>query len=453
MIVDLRSATPADCGGKAGALGQLVRAGIRVPAGIVVPFGADVHESEVAGFLNGALNGGGALNGNDAFVNGALNGGSALNGGAVAVAVAVRSSASDEDLPDASAAGQHDSFLGVRGAAAVVEKVRACRESLWSTRAVAYRRDRGHRHDPAMAVLIQHHVDAEVAGVLFTGDGVRIEASWGLGESVVQGTVTPDAWTVSAGGIVARRVGDKRTRIDRGPDGTVRTEVADRDRSRPCLTDEQVRRVAAAGRAVEAVLGMPVDVEWALGGGDVWVLQARPITVAVPTGAGPIGELAAAPTGEPAAAPTGEPATAPAGEPATAPTGKPPAAPTGGPATAPTGEPATARTAGGATLTGTPGSPGIATGPARVLRGPADFARVTAGDIIVCRSTDPAWTPLFAIAAGFVTETGGVLSHAAIVAREHGIPAVLGVSGAMTTLRHEPTVTVHGDTGTVHYGR
>jgi pyruvate,water dikinase len=140
---------------------------------------------------------------------------------------------------------------------------------------------------------------------------------------------------------------------------------------------------------------MPVDVEWALAGDEIWVLQARPVTAAVPSG-----------------------------------------------------EPA-----GHATLTGTPGSSGVATGPARVLRGPADFARATDGDIIVCRSTDPAWTPLFAIAAGFVTETGGALSHAAIVAREHGIPAVLGVSGAMTALREEPIVTVHGDAGTVHIGR
>jgi pyruvate,water dikinase len=101
------------------------------------------------------------------------------------------------------------------------------------------------------------------------------------------------------------------------------------------------------------------------------------------------------------------------------------------------------------TLAGTPGSPGTATGPARVLRGPADFARAEPGDIIVCRSTDPAWTPLFAIAAGFVTETGGVLSHAAIVAREHGIPAVLGVEEATGALRDGHPVTVIGDDGLV----
>lgn len=347
-----------------------MRAGLRVPDGYVV-----LHGSAL------------------------LDGSQATDG--LGGVVAVRSSASTEDTADASAAGQHDSFLGVRGADAIARAVRACRESLWSERAVAYRRARGLTADPVMAVLVQRHVDADVAGVAFTGDTVRIEASWGLGESVVHGLVTPDSWTVPGDGITAHAVGDKRERVDLAPaGGTTRTPVAAGDRERPCLTGDGVHRVAAMARRVEEVLGAPVDVEWALAGDDLWVLQARPVTAALPTAHS---ALAAAPA---AASVHG-------------------------------------------TLTGTPGSPGTATGPARVLRGPADFAQVRAGDVIVCRSTDPAWTPLFAVAAAIVTETGGVLSHAAIVAREHRIPAVLGVAGAMSTIPEERPVTVHGDRGTV----
>jgi pyruvate,water dikinase len=358
MTVDLRAATTDTCGGKAGTLGRLMRAGLPVPDGVVVRAGPAPAD------LPGEV-------------------------------VAVRSSASTEDLADASAAGQHDSFLGVRGAEAVEAAVRACRESLWSERAVAYRRARGIEREPVMAVLVQRHLDADVAGVAFTGDSVRIEAAWGLGESVVHGLVTPDSWTVLSGRITAHAPGDKHVRVDRAPaGGTVRAPVAPGDRRRPCLTDEQVLRVAATARRVEDVLGMPVDVEWAVVGSGVWVLQARPVT-------------AAPPSAEPVPARRPE------------------------------------------ALTGTPGSPGTATGPARVLRGPADFARVRPGDVIVCRSTDPAWTPLFAVAAAIVTETGGVLSHAAIVAREHRIPAVLGVAGAMSAIRDDQPVTVHGDHGDV----
>jgi pyruvate,water dikinase len=366
VIVDLRAATAATCGGKAATLGELLRAGIRVPDGFVVPPGP-FREADLTPFGD--------------------------------VAVAVRSSATTEDTEHASAAGQHDSYLGVRGAHAVAEKIRACRESLWSPRAMAYRRAQNVGTDPEMAVLVQRHVDAEASGVLFTGTDVRIEASWGLGESVVRGLVTPDSWTVSPAGISARTVGDKAIRIDRSPTGTAHHPVAEPDRKRPCLSDDQVHRVAAAGRTVEAVLGRPVDVEWALTGDRIWVLQARPVTVAAPS--------------------------------------------------RPTAPRATAATV----LTGSPGSPGTVTGPARVLTGPRDFARAAAGDIVVCRTTDPAWTPLFATAAGFVTETGGVLSHAAIVAREHGIPAVLGVPGAMTVLRDGHPVTVDGEAGTVHIER
>ncbi|PZF80292.1 PEP/pyruvate-binding domain-containing protein [Jiangella anatolica] len=283
--------------------------------------------------------------------------------------VAVRSSAADEDTAHASAAGQYETVLGVRGAAAVTKAVRTCWASAHSDRAVAYRD--GAAAAP-MAVIVQRLVEADVSGVLFTGDDVVIEASWGLGAGVVGGTVTPDAYRVGADGVVTR--------------------AATHQRGRPVLDDGTANALARLGRRVEALLGGPQDVEWAIAGGELWLLQARPVTVAPPP-------------------------------------------------------PAPAATV--AALTGTPASRGVATGPARVIDGPDGFGRVRAGDMLVCRFTDPAWTPLLRVAAGVVTETGGALSHAAIVARERRIPAVVGVDGATTRIRDGATITVDGAAGTV----
>jgi pyruvate,water dikinase len=356
VIVDLQNATAETCGPKAGSLGRLIRGGIPVPDGFVITGGSGGAElvRRLAAWGDPP--------------------------------VAVRSSAATEDTAGHSAAGQYDSFLGVCGAAAVAAKARACRESLGSPRAMAYRAAGTPTTlptalptaPPDLAVIVQRHVDADVAGVLVTGRPALVEASWGLGESVVGGLVTPDAWTVP-GGFTA---GDKGIRIDRGPGGVVRRAVPTDDRHRPCLTGADLDRLTALGDEVARLTGAPADIEWALAGRKLWVLQARPVTAPVPAGVA--------------------------------------------------------------------GSPGIATGPARLIHGPADFGRVDAGDIIVCRTTDPAWTPLLTVAAGVVTEVGGVLSHAAIVARERRIPAVLGVPGALTTLRDGRPVTIDGGTGTVH---
>ncbi|MDA0634040.1 PEP-utilizing enzyme, partial [Nonomuraea sp. MCN248] len=325
---------------------------------------------------------------------------------------AVRSSAAHEDTGRTSAAGQHDSFLAVRGLGAVTDAVRACWASLFTARAVGYRGARP-LGDLAMAVLVQRHLDAEVSGVLFTPagprDATRIEASWGLGPSVVGGTVTPDAFRVTGDGSVTRAVARKQTRLDRRGGRLVTSDVPGSDRDRPVIDDATARRLAALGTEITAVRGGPQDVEWAIADGRVWILQARPLTAEPPAW--------------------------------------PPSLATS-PATTPSTTPATSSAA-VAMLTGTPGSRGIVTGTARIIRGPRDFERARPGDIIVCPFTDPAWTPLLRIAAGVVTETGGALSHAAIVAREHGIPAVLGVANATARLHDDSTVTVDGATGTV----
>lgn len=373
MLVLLADAVASTCGAKAAHLGTLLRAGLPVPDGFVVPFARE-DDASLRDDLRTAL---------------------ARLGDAP---VAVRSSARGEDGSDASGAGQHETVLAVRGADAVLDAVRACRTSLWSPRSRAYREATRTCDEPAMAVLVQRLVDADVAGVAFTpaapGGDVAVEAAWGLGVGVVGGTVMPDAYRVRADGGVTCTVGDKRTRVDRAGASTVTRDVPVVDRTRRTLDDATARRVAALARHAADVLGGPQDVEWAVADGMPWLLQARPVTAPLPSrGTG----TASAP----------------------------------------------------AALVGTPGSRGVATGPARVVRGADDFARVRPGDVLVCPWTDPAWTPLLHVVAGVVTETGGVLSHAAIVARERRVPAVLGVADATRLVPDGAQVTLDGAAGTV----
>ncbi|MFI6740408.1 PEP/pyruvate-binding domain-containing protein [Nonomuraea sp. NPDC050451] len=399
MIVPLMEAVADTCGGKAGALGALLRAGLPVPDGFVVPFAAylaavrdlDLGESDDPDATRQAIEARPVR----ASVIDAL--GRALDE-LGDPPVAVRSSAANEDTGQASAAGQHESFLAVRGVSEIADAVRACWASLFSPRAVDYRRDDRPSDDPAMAVIVQRHLDAEVSGVMFTpaalGGVTEIEASWGLGPSVVGGKVTPDAYRVAGDGSVTRTIADKRTRLDRRGTQLVVREVPTPARERPAIDDATATQLAELGEQIAAALGGPQDIEWAIVDGRTWVLQARPVTAAPPP-----------PSGASDASP--------------------------------------------AALTGTPGSHGTATGTTRIVRGPGDFARVRPGDILVCPFTDPAWTPLLRVAAGVVTETGGVLSHAAIVARELGIPAVLGVPDVMSRLHDGTVVTIDGTTGAV----
>lgn len=390
MLLPLAEATARRCGAKAGTLGTLVRAAMPVPDGLVVPLATCPPRPEaLVEELRPAL--------------------AALGD----PPVAVRSSATGEDGPTASAAGQYESVLAVRGAESVAGVVAACWASLDTARATAYRAGRLPGTDrPAMAVLIQRLVDAEVSGVMFTAADTAaptvVEASWGLGTGVVGGTVTPDRYLVSTDGSVACAVADKRTRTDRAGATLVTREVTGELREARALDDETAVELARLGEAVAAVLGGPQDVEWALAGGELHLVQSRPVTA------------------DPLATPrTADALLVP-----------PPAAAVPGPG---------ARTV----LTGTPGSHGLATGVARPVTGPADFHTVRPGDVLLCPWTDPAWTPLLRMAGAVVTQTGGLLSHAAIVAREYRIPAVLGVADATTAIEPGTVVTVDGSAGTV----
>ena len=376
----------ASCGGKAATLGRLLRHGLPVPDGVVL---TDLGVPP----LDGAT-----LRVAVADVLGRLGGGP----------VAVRSSAPDEDGSLASWAGVLETVLGAGSPDAVADAVRTCVASFTGQRAEAYRARLGRPASGAGSVLVQALVPADCAGVLFTrhpvtgADETVIAAARGLGESVVAGGAGVDTLTVR-GPRVEVVPGDQATRLDVRDGALVRSPVTASDRSRPCLTPRRALELAALGDAVAELLGGPQDVEWAVADGRVWLLQARPVTARPREGDG--GGIR--PDGDPRA-PSGE-----------------------------------------LLGTGVPASPGVATGTVRVVRDPGDHAGFGAGDVLVCATTSPAWTPLLAVAGAVVTETGGILAHAAIVAREFGIPAVVSVADATTRLVDGVAVRVDGRRGTI----
>ncbi|GAA1116513.1 hypothetical protein GCM10009630_12710 [Kribbella jejuensis] len=428
MLIPLVAATSATCGHKASALAALLQAGLPVPDGVVIPFSA----------ASGARPGGVEV---DELRRWLVEMGDPV--------VAVRSSASDEDGGGVSAAGRYDSFLGVQGLDAVVDAVRACRASLWSARATAYRKAPG---EPSMAVIVQLQVDADVSGVMFTPTSpsapTLIESSWGLGPTVVEGRQTPDRYQV-LGDTVTSTIADKPTSLTvTGP-----TPVPTAKRRTPTLTTATAHHLAALAHQTATLFGTPQDIEWAIADTKTWLLQSRPITAHPPTPTKPP-NVHAVTSSTPTAPPTCPAPPQPPTVPAAATLTKPPQTPTGPWAAGTLTEPPQAPTGSrAAVLTGISASQGTATGPARIVRGPADFLDVHPGDILVCPHTDPAWTPLLAIAAGVITESGGVLSHAAIVAREQSIPAVVAVPQATTRIPAGAHITLNGTTGAVHVKR
>ena len=273
-------------GGKAGPLARALAAGLPVPPGFVVcpaAFAgtadpADVLPGPQAPLLPGAA---------EAIVRAYRQ--LAARIGRAGPWVAVRSSAAAEDLAGASFAGQYDTFLRVRGEHGLLTYVARCWASLWSEHAAAYRTHYERRTGtplppPRMAVLVQQLVDATAAGVVFTADPttgdrsrVLINAAWGLGQSLVDGEVEADTWTLEREtlAVLGQSVGHKPTRTGAGP-GAPREPVAEHLRRAPCLTPVQAAMVAALALRAEGVIGGPADVEWALEGGTLWCLQARP---------------------------------------------------------------------------------------------------------------------------------------------------------------------------------
>ena len=313
MIIDLEAVRATDIphvGGKGANLGELIAAGLPVPGGFCVT--ADAYRAAVAPLqarmaellsagkheqLRGLVADAPLPDGLAEQVRSAV--------AALSCPVAVRSSATAEDLPDASFAGQQQTILGVAGADAVLDAIRQCWASLWTDRAIAYRAEQGFVDEEVrLAVVVQRMIPAEAAGVAFTTDPITgrrdrivIESSWGLGESVVSGAVTPDSFTIPrsaalsaplsmAGRRITRRAGDKRTRIDLTREGAaVTSAVPQSQRRRLSLSDKEIRDLARLARRVERHYGRPMDIEWAVWHGRPWLLQARPITTVGAVGA------------------------------------------------------------------------------------------------------------------------------------------------------------------------
>ncbi|NUT94660.1 MAG: pyruvate, phosphate dikinase, partial [Saccharothrix sp.] len=266
MVIPLPEATRASCGGKAATLAVLLRAGLPVPDGFVVPFGSGAAVGSASPLL-------------DEVARELERMGDPV--------VAVRSSAADEDTAGASAAGQYESILGVRGASEVCDAIAACRKSARSHRVTDYRNRTGaSRTAPDMAVIVQRMVDADVSGVMFTpehaGGSTRVEASWGLGLNVVGGTVTPDTYEVTPDGTIRYSIGRKDTRADAGNGGVTTSTVSKAARTARALDNDAVASLAVFGSRIAALLGAPQDVEWAISDGRVHILQARPITAPLP---------------------------------------------------------------------------------------------------------------------------------------------------------------------------
>lgn len=348
--------------------------------------------------------------------------------------VAVRSSATAEDLPTASFAGQHETFLNVSGEAKVLDAVRRCFASLFKDRAISYRVDNGFDHFKvfqSVGVMKMVRSDRAASGVIFTldtetgfRDVVFITGAWGLGENVVQGAVDPDEFyvhkpTFRAGkrAVLRRNLGDKAMKMvyGEGAEGATRNIPAtDEERSRYCLTDAQVLQLADYGIRIEehysrrAGKYMPMDVEWALDGEDgrLYVVQARPETVVSQEDPGEFREYEL-------------------------------------------------QARGALLASGRAVGAKIASGRVHVIRSAGELGGFKSGEVLVARTTEPDWEPAMKIAAAIVTDRGGRTCHAAIVARELGIPAVVGSGDATTALHDGTAVTVscaESETGRVYEG-
>ncbi|ADQ67963.1 phosphoenolpyruvate synthase [Halogeometricum borinquense DSM 11551] len=338
--------------------------------------------------------------------------------------VAVRSSATAEDLPDASFAGQQETFLNVQKDD-LIHRVKECWASLFSQRAIYYRNRKGFpHHEVDIAVVVQEMVDAEKSGVMFTSHPstgeprIIIEAAWGLGEAVVSGSVSPDNYVVDrdSGEVETATVADKKVMMvkDSETGETVERDVEDDKRSARVLDEDEIARLVELGERVEDHYGEPQDVEWAIYEDDVYMLQSRPITTI---------------SDDEKDAATQE------------------AAGDGG---AESGQ--MAAKSGDMLLRGLGASPGIAAGNARIVTKLDHLDQVSDGDIIVTEMTMPDMVPAMKRASGIVTDEGGMTSHAAIVSRELGVPAVVGTGSATREIEEGQPITIDGDKGTVSEG-
>lgn len=326
--------------------------------------------------------------------------------------VAVRSSATAEDLPGASFAGQQSTFLNVQGEANLIEKIKEAWASLFTARAIFYRQTNKFDHfKVGIAVPVQKMVNSDTSGIMFTLDPVTndkhkvtIEAITGLGEMIVQGAVTPDHYEVEKRSdvITAKEVHVQEKEMVKVGKKTVIRPIPAKIGGKQKLDDEQILAVARLGKALEKHYFFPQDSEWAIENGRVYVVQTRPVTTMGKESRTKNSELR-----------TGQLETL---------------------------------------LKGSPASPGLKSGVVKILRSASEIDKIISGDVLVAEQTNPDFVPAMRKAVAIVTERGGRTSHAAIVSRELGIPAVVGAAGALTKLKDGMVISVNGTTGEVYKG-
>jgi pyruvate,water dikinase len=334
--------------------------------------------------------------------------------------VAVRSSATAEDLPTASFAGQQDTFLNVFEPDDLIDKVKKCWSSLFTPRAISYRTTKGFEHSKVkLAVVVQRMVNSDVAGIMFTVDPnselphIIVEAGYGLGESIVGGKVTPDTYVVDKfhTKIINKRIARQTWKLVRGKTGdTVREEIAENLMEAQKLTDDQILEIADVGNQIELHYNKPMDIEWCLEDNKFYVVQARPVTTLGSNGKGKVNGMK----------------------------GK--------------DSPADQAHSQKTLLKGLAASPGVASGRVRLLKEDDSLDMVLKNDILVTVMTSPDMVPAMTRASAIVTDEGGMTCHAAIVARELGTPCIVGTREATKVLKEGMIVTVDGTRGIVMEG-
>lgn len=325
------------------------------------------------------------------------------------VFVAVRSSATTEDLADASFAGQQDTYLNVRGEKELIESIRKCISSLFTARAIYYRTKKGFSHEKArLAVVVQAMINSEKSGVIFSRNPTKnentivIEAVWGLGEGIVSGKIKPDHYVIDGNldsfDVRRAEISRKKIAIVRGDEGATETITLEEEKAEKRVLDNyELKRLAFYAKQLEGHYGLPQDIEFAIDSRGIYIVQSRPITTKPKEKREEIN--------------------------------------------------------GNILLNGLGASPGIASGKVKIVTNLKDLESVENGDVLVTEMTNPDMVVTMQRAAAIVTDEGGITSHAAIISREMGIPAVVGTGNATEKLKEGMLITVDGGNGIVYDGK
>lgn len=338
-----------------------------------------------------------------------------LSGFMKSVPVAVRSSATAEDMPGTSFAGQQVTLLDIKGDANLMNAVRECWASLFTSRSIYYRVLNKIPHESVkLSVVVQKMVNSEVSGVMFSIDPVSndkdriiIEAVWGLGEMIVQGSVVPDTYVVQKGtfAILSKEISDQSVQLVRSKGTPKECKVPDKLKNKQKITDSQIITLAKWADKLQKHYYFPQDSEWAYEKGKLYLVQTRPVTSISQTAKSvktiKSGDLKISQT---------------------------------------------------PILSGSAASPGIGTGSVKILKSPKEIEKIKKGDVLVAPMTSPDYVPAMKKSAAIITDEGGQTSHAAIVSRELGVPCVVGTKNATKILKDDEIVTVNGETGQIFAG-